>query len=433
MLINFTLSNFRSYKDEATLTFVSNSKIRKLKTHEIKVNKLSVLKNCALYGPNAAGKSNMINALSFAKGIVLYANITSDFSFKGLENEPSTFSFVISNKNNCIYEYSFSIRKQRNLFHGYEVLYEYLGIINEKSERIFEYKDESFKLCEKLKKSNSFNTYIDGYKNISNQLFLSFLSMDDKIIDEEIKNHILNVFNFFKNDLIIISNEKNFNMINTNNIGMISSFLKKYDTGIDRLEFVPCLQEEVGKFAPFELINSYIIEAQRHNMKRFSLFNNKELFQFELQKDKIDIKKMISKHNNIEKSFNFEDESEGTKRMMFLISVLFANESDEKVYVIDEIERSMHPLLCTKLIDEFQRINSELRNQLLFTTHYVGLMDDCLRRDELYFCEKDNEGTSKLISLQEYKSRTDTIISKKYLEGRFGGVPNLKVENKWFH
>ena len=119
--------------------------------------------------------------------------------------------------------------------------------------------------------------------------------------------------------------------------------------------------------------------------------------------------------------------------MMFLISVLFANKSDEKVYVIDEIERSMHPLLCTKLIDEFQRINSELRNQLLFTTHYVGLMDDCLRRDELYFCEKDNEGTSKLISLQEYKSRTDTIISKKYLEGRFGGVPNLKVENKWFH
>lgn len=429
MLINFKFSNFKSYKNESNLTFVSNSKIRQLKSHEVKIDKLSVLKNCALYGSNAAGKSNMIKALSFAKKIVLGANVIGDFSFKGLENKPTTFSFVLSNKkNNNIYEYTFSIRKHKNLFQGYEVVYEYLGVINEKNGRIFEFQDNNFEANDKLNKSKFFSTYTNGYKNITNQLFLSFLSMEDKIIDDEMKNHILNVYNFFKNDLIVVSNEKIFNMINTNNIETISIFLKKYDTGIEKLEFIPCLQDEVAKFAPIDLINKFIFDAQRNNMKRFSLFNNKELFQFELAKDKIDVKKMISKHINISKSFNFEDESEGTKRIMFLISVLFANDNDEKVYVIDEIERSMHPLLCTKLINEFHEINKNSSNQLLFTTHFVGLMDTYIRRDELYFCEKDNYGVSSLISLQEYKSRTDTIISKKYLEGRFGGIPNLKVD-----
>lgn len=112
MLINFQIKNFCSYKMNAELSFVSNAKIKNNKDHEVKLKKINVLKNCALYGANASGKSNIIKALSFMKKMVLNKSDYMDFSFKGNENTPTTFTIVFSNNEN-IYEYSFSLLNKK--------------------------------------------------------------------------------------------------------------------------------------------------------------------------------------------------------------------------------------------------------------------------------------------------------------------------------
>ncbi len=429
MIINFRVKNFRSYKDEVELSFVSNSKIRSNKDHEVYVNGLSVIKNCGLYGANASGKSNLIKAISFVKKIILGAPIIDNFSFKGCEEEPTSFSIVFS-KDNDIFQYSFEIIKRKNVFEFFKVLKESLYKINKtNSELIFDYQNQKMLFSDKVKNKQNINTYIDGYKLISNQLFLTFISMRDKIIeDEEIRNILKTTINFFIHDLVIFSNDDNMNLINSNNIQVISSYLKKFDTGIEDLSFQPCSIEEANQNIPTEFMKQFIFDAKRQGKKRFSIFNRKELIQFEFYNEQVDMKKLVSKHRNIKELFNFESESDGTIRMMYLISILFENSNDEKVYFIDEIERSMHPLLCPKLIKEFQDINMNSKKQLAFTTHFTYLMDECLRRDEIYFCDKNKYGITSLFSLQEFKSRTDSTIRKKYLEGRFGGIPNFKVK-----
>lgn len=431
MLINLKIENYKSYKEVSELSLVSNSKIRVLKDHEAKVNNLSIIKNCGIFGGNASGKSNIIKAISFIKSLIIDDNtIIYDLAFKNCEKKPTKFIITFSSTNNEIFEYSFSIIKNNDLFNSFNVIKESLYKINYSSvELIYSYLNNSFSLHKELMNDTAFNTYIDGFKNLNGKLFLSYINESDKLInDEKIKMYIKEAFNFFKNDINIISLDSNtFNLINTNNIKTISKYLQEYDTGISDLEFVECPVNEICKIFPIDVLNKYVRDVQCKGVKHFSIFNNKELVQFNLNNDGIVANRLVSKHKNINAPFNFYDESDGTKRIMYLISILLANNQSNKVYFIDEIERSLHPTLCEKLLKDFQAINKNLNSQIIFTTHQVSIMDNILRRDEIYFCEKDNLGNSSISSLLEYESRSDSVISKKYLEGRFGAVPNLKV------
>ena len=427
MLINFQIKNFCSYKMNAELSFVSNAKIKNNKDHEVKLKKINVLKNCALYGANASGKSNIIKALSFMKKMVLNKSDYMDFSFKGNENTPTTFTIVFSNNEN-IYEYSFSLLNKKNLFDNYKIVKESLHkIYNNKSELFFNLEQDKNVFSKKFLKITYFKAYISGYKRINNQLFLAYISDVDKTIDnEEINTAIRCTYNFFKEELVILSNDNNFNLVNLTNLDNLSLYLKKFDTGIEYLDFINCSFDEINESVNNEILNKYIIEARQNNQKSFCIFNKDKLFCIDLENNVF--KKLVCKHRNINNVFNLGNESEGTVRIIFLISMLFEDSLKDKVYVIDEIERSIHPLLSPKLILEFQNLNKNNHKQLLFTTHLVSLMDEVLRRDEIYFCSKNKYGISSIESLLEYASRLDPNISKKYLEGRFGAIPNLMVD-----
>ena len=126
--------------------------------------------------------------------------------------------------------------------------------------------------------------------------------------------------------------------------------------------------------------------------------------------------------------FEARDESDGTHRMMHLAPALLDLQCAENVYVIDELDRSLHPHLCRLYVDAFLRGVSVKKNcgQIILTTHETNLLDlDLLRRDEIWFVEKDKEGASHLTSLAEfkYKVRADLKIARGYLNGRFGAIP----------
>ena len=123
--------------------------------------------------------------------------------------------------------------------------------------------------------------------------------------------------------------------------------------------------------------------------------------------------------------FELNEESDGTRRMLDLVELIFAaNSGSNRVYVIDEIDRSMHPQLTYKLIDTYLQLVNKSEMQLIVTTHETHILDlRLLRRDEVWFVDKNTDGESSLYSLDQYNERFDKKIDKAYLDGRYGGVP----------
>ena len=125
-------------------------------------------------------------------------------------------------------------------------------------------------------------------------------------------------------------------------------------------------------------------------------------------------------------TFNMDEESDGTQRFIHLLPALFMlKKQAEKTVVIDELDRRFHTHLSRMFLQAALDCQEDhMRSQLIFTTHDTNLLDlELLRRDEIWFVEKDAQGASSLYSLAEFKTRDDLKIEKGYLNGRFGAIP----------
>jgi uncharacterized protein len=124
--------------------------------------------------------------------------------------------------------------------------------------------------------------------------------------------------------------------------------------------------------------------------------------------------------------FGISDESDGTKRLLDLIPILFFLLNTDMTVFIDEIDRSLHPTLIVKLLEKFTA-DTTTKGQLVVTTHESNLLNlEIFRQDEIWFAEKDRvSGGTHLYSLNEFKPRYDLDIRKGYLNGRFGAIPFL--------
>ena len=97
---------------------------------------------------------------------------------------------------------------------------------------------------------------------------------------------------------------------------------------------------------------------------------------------------------------------------------------DDNENYVDELERSLHPKLTERFLQLFMQLHDEQRMQLLFTTHESSIMDQAIfRRDEIWFVERNAENASSIYSLDRFKERYDKVLSKAYLEGRYGAIP----------
>jgi AAA15 family ATPase/GTPase len=139
------------------------------------------------------------------------------------------------------------------------------------------------------------------------------------------------------------------------------------------------------------------------------------------------------KHRNDEKLERFElkNESDGTQRIMDLIPIMMDLFNGENVFIIDELDRSLHPNLTYDFIDLFLEKTKGISSQLIVTTHESRLLSQKLvRKDEIWFAWKDSGGTSSIYSLEEFKVRFDKDIRNDYLLGRFKGVPKFGNRNR---
>ena len=150
-----------------------------------------------------------------------------------------------------------------------------------------------------------------------------------------------------------------------------------------------------------------------------------------LELDAVDPTKIVRKNlaarhcvSDIDYSISFQEESDGTQRCLDLLPALYHLTQECKVFVVDEIDRSLHPLLSYALLKLFLDACPSQCQQMIVTTHETHLLDlDLLRRDEVWFVEKNRLQQSHLSSLGDWKARKDLRIEKGYLQGRFGGIP----------
>lgn len=433
MLIGFKVKNFRSFNEIQYFSMLAG-KVRSNENHITEVNGLKILKFAGMYGANGSGKSNLILSISILKTLVEKGvnSLINDLYYRGIggnKDNDSYFEYEIA-LNDKLYSYGFEL----NIFKQ-EIVSEWLiDMTKNKNKVIFErdIKAKKFTPSEIDKKHPNFYNCLEEMKNNPKELFLKEMTrrlvMSNNV--EDFYLDIRNVFQFLIYDTQIIRpiTHKLFNLDYINKKDKILKILQALDINIiDYVEEPSDMKFIETKMAQNEynnFVNDLNNLSNRFKNVRFTLRIENCLYSIKKTIDnKYDVSTLKFMHDESGNKFGTYDESDGTIRILELVDILLTK---NKLFLIDELDSSLHPVLVEGFIKIF--LNSTTNNQLVITTHESKVLDfDLVRRDEIWFAEKDKNGESKIYSLEEYKNiaRFDKKIDKAYLEGRFGAIANL--------
>jgi uncharacterized protein len=443
MLITFRFENFMSFNAESELSLLAGQtrsfpeQVVKGKTR----NDADVLKASILYGANASGKSNIIKALDFAKetitqGLKNRATLNKWFRLDTANSlKSSRFEFEFK-QNSKVYAYGFEVILATKTFVS-EWLFE-IGKTTEKAifERKIDAQGESIFEGGFKPKGEAGTRYGLFQKDVlKNQLFLYEIN-DRKTANLKGFEAFHEAFQWFKEKLVIIYPNSTFtdsDLVGKNPMTQktFSYFLNFFKTGIDAIETIELdFEEATSKFSDdlkSQILND-LAESETNGLQ--IKVGNQRFFFFKDVNGTIKTHRLMTKHTSKDgKSdilFEVSDESDGTQRVFDLLPALMQATRKDIVLVIDELDRSMHPELTQKLLDVFFKNTAHNESQIILTTHESNLLDlDFLRRDEVWFVEKNSFGESKIYSLEEYTPRHDKEIRKAYLLGRFGAIPYI--------
>ena len=405
MLIRFSFKNFKPFKNENCLDMEATS----LKEHEYNVAKTEngeYLKVSAIYGANASGKTNVLQAFDYMKKRIL---VSDDSKKNSPIDEENIYSFMINNdpialeveilaKNNKIYKYGFEVLKDTIIS---EWLFE--KRVN-KFYAIFERENNNVSM-----KPNKISDLV----NIDERtLFLNIYSKIDRNNED-----FSNVYDWFVNSTYLDLGNPNFERFINNRVSLkilsdenykkeLLKFIKTFDSGIEGIKTTPDSIEAVKS-------NNGIIDIE-----------------------------VIHKGENGElKALPFYLESNGTRKMFHLFDFFMDALKNGMVLFVDELDAKLHPLLTRYIINLFHNSDTNKGNgQLIYSTHdTVNLNKETFRRDEIWFAEKDKDGISEIYALSDYileddknagkKVRNDATYNKDYLTGRYGAIPVLEEFN----
>ncbi len=443
MLITFRFENFMSFNAESELSLLAGQtrsfpeQVVKGKTR----NDADILKASILYGANASGKSNIIKALDFAKetitqGLKNRATLNKWFRLDTANSlKPSRFEFEFK-QNSKVYAYGFEVILATKVFVS-EWLFE-IGKTTEKAifQRKIDAQGESIFEGGFKPKGEAGTRYGLFQKDVlKNQLFLYEIN-DRKTANLKGFEAFHEAFHWFKEKLMIIYPNSTFtdlDLVGKNPMTQktFSYLLNFFKTGIDAIETIELdFDEATSKFSD-ELKSQILNDLAETETNGLQIkVGNQRFFFFKDENGSIKTHRLMTKHKSKDgKSdilFEVSDESDGTQRVFDLLPALMQATQKDIVLVIDELDRSMHPELTQKLLDVFFKNTAHNESQIILTTHESNLLDlDFLRRDEVWFVEKNNFGESKIYSLEEYTPRHDKEIRKAYLLGRFGAIPYI--------
>lgn len=406
MLLEFSCSNFRSFKDVivfSTLASKDTSKPNNFGTF----NDFRVLKTSVIYGANGSGKSNLIRAIAFMRNMVVNSINhqpgigVNQQPHKTLSvNDPSTFAmqFTISGTR---YHYGFTL--EQSLVKE-EFLYYFP---NGRQSKIFDRSGGEFSTARRFQ--GKFGASKEVLK--PNRLLLSCAANFSQITEIE------NVFKFFRDDLVICdessrdvwldysinelsNNEKLLktviNLFNSLGVPIKDISIKTEDVNIDITQLPPFLSNDFKA--------QIIKETQNNPAKSVSLVYD---------------------------SFSTDligEESAGIRKLFGFLCPFLDIISKNRILIFDELESGLHESIVYQILNAFITVNNDLFPQLFFTTHDTNLLNlDLFRRDQIWFTEMRNDNRSTdLYSLSEFKNvRKDENFEKGYINGKYGAIPML--------
>lgn len=419
MLIEFSVSNFRSIKDIQTLSFVATAMNEHEDTHVFQANeKTRLLKSVGVYGANGSGKSNVVKALMAMLNFIKYSFKDEEVGAKVME----TFLLDDESLDNDIFFQIVFILEEKKYRYGFtyrnnKINSEWLFAHIRKNEvelftrenREIGLNGNSFKDATKLNVKNLEEDVID------NNLLLNLYAKFGGVISKSIKKYLeesyiisLGVLDnkFAKSSFQYLKDEEK-------KKGIIE-FLNKADVGIKNI-----------------LIEEKPIE---NNLKE-TLKNINENPDNIIDIVKIEVSSVRQK-NNSEQTIDFpfeKNESEGTKRLLNFSGVITDSIQAGKILFLDEFDARLHPIITREIIKLFNSKENKSA-QLCFITHDTNLLDkDLLRRDQIYFTEKNLKSETSLYSLAEIKAvRNDASFEKDYIKGKYGAIPFVKNLNSIF-
>ena len=454
MLIRFIVSNFLSFNKRQEFSMISGKRIRSHKDHVIDDKKIKILKFTEVFGANAAGKSNLVESMEFARQTILSRlpyNHSRKYCRINEENReiPSLFEFEIK-IGLKYYAYGFKVILSKS-----SIVEEWLYQIDPKKDvkPIYtrDIREKQFEPGQGLSKDlHDFLTkHGDSIKSDDQKLFLTEINRynTDFFQANECSWELRDVYYWFVNSLDInypnrpIGSQSYFmvdkdiesinNIISSFGLGIIE--FQRKTTTLEEISHIipgglfPKIFEDVSDKYEQKLTHNNSEEKLKKNLSSMFIRINKEFFIMTIdpKTSQPSFQKIQFKHIAEGSMFDWSEESDGTIRMLDLLEVLFAakNETQDKIFVIDEINRSLHPQLTYKLIENFLK-TAKNNIQLIVTTHESHLLDlKMLRRDEIWFIDKNQLGESSIYSLDAFSVRFDKHIGKAYFDGRYGGIP----------
>ncbi|MBW6411327.1 AAA family ATPase [Clostridium weizhouense] len=446
MLIKVKIENFMSIGSLQEFSMLAG-KARGKREHLLTSKKLNILRFSALYGANASGKSNFINAIDFSQKVILEGlpkGFTQKYNRANKDNKNKTSHFEFEIKvDNKFYNYGFETLLNEN-----SITKEWLYEINQDSSYLIFNRDltkNEYSIGKYFKDDNILkrvNIYFDDTKTDESALFLSVMNRDKSELYKTKSELIVfkNIFNWFKFDLDINYPDKPFSnysyFMTKANSEEIFNTINKFGTGITNFKIIDAKREDIANSVPDELlkdvrdnIEKEIIRAKKESIPPTEigllLRGDKEFFIFEVNENYNILTKTIEFEHGSHGTFNICEESDGTRRILELIEILFS-ENNNRIYIIDEIDRSLHPLLTYKFIESYLNSLGKKNIQLIVTTHESRLLNfDLLRRDEIWFVNKSANNESELYSLEQFNERFDKKVDKSYLLGRYNAIPNF--------
>ena len=415
MLIEFSVGNYKSFKDVVTFSMVAANLTSKNKDLDISnifnyKKSINLVKTAALYGANASGKSNFVKAFIFMRNFTINSSKESqateeinveNFRLSTATQEKPTFFEIIFVIDDTRYRYGFETDRKK--IH---------------SEWLFRAKDRETNLfLRKNDKITPKGPFAEGKglepKTRQNALFLSVCAQWNGKISTEI-------LSWFRNSGVISGlddigyrpyTEKQLEKIETKD--KILTFIREFDFGITDLnvKHSTLTADAIPKQVP-EALRNVIMDKGGNKTNIFTIH-----------------KKYNADDEYVgDETFDLDlNESDGTRKAFSFSGPLLDVLQHGKILVVDELDARFHPIITQAIVQMFHDKHLNPNNaQLIFVTHDTNLLDNkFFRRDQIWFMEKNKYGAADLYSLVDFKVRNDASFEKDYIAGKFGGVPFL--------
>ncbi len=423
MLIEFTVGNYRSFREPQTLSLVAapiKSKDSALDENTViqVANNPDLLTSAVIYGANASGKSNLIQALAFMKHFVLHSpketkatggiHVEPFRLHTGTIGQPSRFEMVFI-QDGKRYRYGFEATKER-------VVSEWLYFVPSTREaRLFERTGEAITLGNYFKEGRDLEQHTRP-----NALFLSIVAQFNgpqaqKLVAWFRRLGIISGVNDIGMKLFTLKQ-----LMEGEDSQAIRDLICRLDLGIGGLQ----VEKRAGGSKP------NLPDEMPENIRQalLTLLNPSDA-----EGVSIHIHTLHTQFDEEGKPvgqvlFELDDhESQGTQKLFALAGPLLDTLQEGDVLVVDELDARLHPLMTREIVALFNHKATNLHGgQLIFNTQDTNLLDNRLfRRDQIWFVEKDQQGASHLYSLAEFKVRNDKDYERGYIQGRYGAVPYL--------